>query len=165
MAQALWDDGHEDATLYAGVLGSRFDLARLPVTAKVLALVVNDEDIAGDMAKAYFKRPRPWSLDPTLKGCPYRPNANPLTSYPSGHATAGYAVGVVLADLVPARAAAILARAQDYAFSRLVCGLHYRSDLAAGEVLGTVVAEDILHDPRMQADLSAARAELAAAGI
>jgi acid phosphatase (class A) len=34
-------------------------------------------------------------------------------------------VGVALARLVPAKAGAIMARAQDYAMSREYCGAHY----------------------------------------
>jgi len=164
-ARAQWDDQHEDPSLFDGVLGPAFDLARLPATAKLLALVDNDQVVAATHAKIYFKRIRPWSIDPTIIPCDYKPNANPATSYPSGHATLGYSVGYVLAALMPDKAKIILARADDYAYSREVCGDHYASDTEASHVLGTAVAIQILNDPRVAAMVETARAELIAAGL
>jgi acid phosphatase (class A) len=163
--QAVWDDTHEDWRLFTGVLGLKFDMAQLPATAKVLEEVMNDGEIAATRAKDFFKRPRPWKADSTIRGCAYKPSANPLTSYPSGHTIVGFSLGVVLADLMPDKADTILQRAQEYGYSRLVCGLHYRSDTAASQALGTTLAVEMLHSAKMQADLAAARAELKAAGL
>jgi len=121
-AQAQWDNDHESSALFAATLGDGFDLAKLPATARLLALVENEQAVSATIAKRYFKRDRPWGADPTIKPCDYNPGANPLTSYPSGHATLGYSVGYVLARLIPEKAAAIQTRADDYAYSREVCG-------------------------------------------
>jgi acid phosphatase (class A) len=163
--QAQWDDEHEDWRLFAPTIGLKFDMAQLPATAKVMSQIMNDQEIAAGRAKNFFKRPRPWKLDPTIRGCAYKPTSNPLTSYPSGHTVVGFSLGLVLADLMPDRAEAILQRAQEYGYSRMICGLHYRSDTQASQALGTALAIEILHSPKMQADLAAARAELKAAGL
>ncbi|HEX8031823.1 MAG TPA: phosphatase PAP2 family protein, partial [Vicinamibacterales bacterium] len=89
---------------------------------------------------------------------------NPGRSYPSGHATLSYSVGPVLARLMPAKAGAIMARAQDYALSRQICGVHFPSDTEASHALGSMVSTRLLFDPSMQPKLDAARAELARAG-
>jgi acid phosphatase (class A) len=86
-------------------------------------------------------------------------------SYPSGHATMGYAAAAVLANLMPGNAQVILARASDYAESRLYCGVHYRDDITAGQVLGNVLVQKLMTKPAFQAELEAARAELTAAHI
>jgi acid phosphatase (class A) len=165
LAQAQWDQDHQNWVMFAATLGPRFDMAALPATAKVLRVVQNDMGIASTRAKNFYKRMRPWALDPSVRGCTLRREDDPLSSYPSGHTTDAYALGVVLAELMPDRGQAILARSADFAYSRMVCGMHYRSDLAAGQALGTAVATDILRSPKMQADLDAARAELASAGL
>jgi acid phosphatase (class A) len=162
---AQWDQDHQNWTLYAPVLGLKFDMAALPATAKVLAVVQNDQTIASTRAKDFFKRMRPWAVDPTVKGCTLKSTDDPLSSYPSGHTIVGYGLGVVLADLMPDRAQEILARANDYGYSRMVCGMHYRSDTVASEALATALSVEILHSPKMQADLTAAHAELRAAGL
>ena len=60
-------------------------------------------------------------------------------SYPSGHATQGWAYALILASLVPEKATPILARGRAYGESRIVCGVHWLSDVAAGRLTGTAV--------------------------
>jgi acid phosphatase (class A) len=163
MAQAHWDDEHENPSLFAEVLGPAFDLGKLPATAALLAIVQNDQSIAANRAKKLFGRDRPWMVDRTIPTC--NPNDKPGSSYPSGHATLGYSLGPVLATLIPEKAAAIEARAADYAFSREVCGSHYPSDTEASHVIGSVVAIELLSAPSLQPKIEAAKAELRAAGL
>jgi acid phosphatase (class A) len=165
LAQAEWDDTHETSALFAGVIGPGFDLARLPRTDELLKLVENEQSVSANIAKRHFLRNRPWAVDPSLKACDYKPNANPKSSYPSGHATLSYSVGFVLADLLPEKAEAILARAADYAYSREVCAAHYASDIEASHVLGTVVAMRLLANPKVASMVEVSRAELRAAGL
>src|SRR6201996_2875606 len=164
-AQAEWDDKHESIELFNTVLGPKFDLAKLPLTAKLMDEVDNDQAVTANIAKRYFQRNRPWAIDPTLVACDYKPNAAPLTSYPSGHAMLSYSTGFILAALMPEKAQAILARAQDYAYSRVVCGAHYPSDIEASHVLATELAILMLENPAFHAQFEAARGELRAAGL
>ena len=165
LAQAQWDDTHENSEIFRSTLGPKFDLAKLPRTAELLALVENEQSVSATIAKRHFLRNRPWAIDPTLKACDYKPNANPKTSYPSGHATLSFSVGYVLADLIPSKSEAILARARDYAYSREICAAHYASDTEASHVLGTVVAIKLLANPAVARMAEAARSELSAAGV
>jgi acid phosphatase (class A) len=164
-AQAEWDDKHESVELFFATLGPSFDLKKLPATAKVMATVDNEQSVVANIAKRYFLRNRPWAIDPSLVACDYKPNAAPLTSYPSGHATLSYSEGYVLAALMPEKAQPILDRAQEYAYSRVVCAAHYPSDIEASHVLGTALAMMMLKDPGFAADFAAARTELKAAGL
>ncbi|KAJ8133951.1 hypothetical protein OY671_012835, partial [Metschnikowia pulcherrima] len=74
----------------------------------------------------------------------------------------GYARAWTSVRSMPDRAPAILARADDYAMGRAVGGVHYSSDLEAGHVVGTLVAERLSADPRSAARIVAARTELSA---
>jgi acid phosphatase (class A) len=163
--QAMWDDEHEDASAFITVLGPNFDLKALPQTAKLMAIAENDDEVAAGLAKKAFHRHRPWTFDNELVGCPRGSKPAPLTSYPSGHGTIGYSDGVVLASLMPEHAADIMARAAEFAESRLVCGVHFRSDIIASEALGTTVGTLLLKSPSLQPQIEAARAELRAAGL
>ena len=163
--QALWDDAHENATLFISVLGPKFDLATLPQTARLIAVVENDQTIAATAAKKAFHRHRPWIFDDGLVGCPRGAAKDPLSSYPSGHATVGYTDAVVLATLMPDHAADIMTRVSEYAESRLICGVHFRSDIVASEVLGTAVGVMLLKSPALQDQIAAARAELKTTGL
>ena len=161
LKQAKVDSDNEDPSLFNNVLG--FDLKGKPATWALLTLVQAEAEGAASASKAFFHRMRPYSNDPSISFCEYKPDpARPeYKSYPSGHATLGYSVGWVLAHLMPAKADAILARAHDYAVSRLYCGAHYPSDTEASHVIGTMVGSDLLADPRLAAKIAAARAELA----
>jgi acid phosphatase (class A) len=162
-ARADQDFRTRDGSIFAGAIGPAFVLAKLPATARLLKNVQKEEDAAASVAKDYFRRTRPWIVDPGLNSCS-KADA-PQSAYPSGHSTMAYAMAVVLASLLPEKAPAIMARAADYAENRLVCGMHRRRDIQSGEVLGTVVAKLLLHKPRFRAELGAARRELRAAAI
>ena len=158
-ARATIDNDNETPTLFTAVLGPSFDLSKLPATAHLLGDVITEEKAAAKLAKEYFHRSRPYVFDTTLKTCEAH-DKNPQNSYPSGHATLGYATGVVLASLMPSKSQIILARAADYARERLVCGVHYRSDIVAGQVLGTAIAIQLLANKDFRAEYDAAAAEL-----
>jgi acid phosphatase (class A) len=171
-AQAKWDAAHEDATAFSATLGPAFDLHKLPATAKLLESVLNDQEIAASTAKDYFHRKFPvtaempasygeWTCDVVDR----KPDSRPLRSYPSGHGTLGYSVGVVLAALIPEKSQAILLRAADYAYSREVCGDHYHSDVEASRALGTAVGVLLLNNAALRPQIDAAKAELRAAHI
>jgi acid phosphatase (class A) len=161
--QAKWDDDHEDPSAFYAVVGGGFDLAKLSATKEAIAIAENDAMLTARQAKSFFNRKRPWAVDASIKTCD--PDDKPLTAYPSGHATMGYTVSLVLAELMPAKAQAILDRAEDYAFSRMLCGSHFASDTEASHVLSTAVFTKLMAKPGYQAKLAAARTELKAAGL
>lgn len=164
-AQAEWDDKHEDSQVFWATLGPAFDLTKLPRTAAFLKLVENEQSVAATLAKRFFQRTRPWAADASITPCDYKPNANPKTSFPSGHATMGYSVSYVLAQLIPEKSQALLERARDYAFSRQICGDHYASDTEASHVLGVMVGHKLMTHPSLQGDIALVRDELRAAGL
>ena len=131
-----------------------------------------DQAIAASTAKDYFHRKFPvtaekpssyseWTCD---KG-DRKPDSRPLRSYPSGHATLGYSLAVILAALIPEKSQAILIRAADYAYSREVCGDHYHSDVEASRALGTAVGVLLLNNAALKPQIDAARAELQASRV
>ena len=159
-AAATADAKDETPDIFNGAIG--FDIATTPQTQKLLQIVVEEEDGDTKDAKAFFHRYRPYAVLPELHACtPTKPgkaaNAN---SYPSGHATLAFSMGVVLAQLMPDKAQAILARSAQYAENRLICGVHYRSDIVAGQQFGTVLALKLMQKPAFQQQMAAAQAEL-----
>jgi acid phosphatase (class A) len=174
-AQAKWDQDHEDATAFAAVIGPAFDLKSLPATAKLMDDVQNDQSVAASAAKEYFHRVFPAVIDTSItdlncdpaavRAGAAKPGGRARRSYPSGHATMGYSVGIVLATLIPEKAQAIQARAADYALSREVCAEHYHSDVDASHALGTAVGLMLLNNASLKPEIDAARAELKAAHL
>jgi acid phosphatase (class A) len=161
VAVAAHDAKDETPDIFNTAIG--FDVTAKPETFKLLKMVVEEEDGDTKMAKTFFHRPRPYSVDASLKTCePVKPGKAP-NSYPSGHASLAFSMGVVLASLVPEKSQAVLARASDYAEHRLVCGVHYRSDIVAGQQFGTILALRLMQNPAFRAQMDLAKAELRAA--
>ncbi|MDR7334861.1 phosphatase PAP2 family protein [Roseateles asaccharophilus] len=113
-------------------------------------------------AKAAHPRARPYQRMQAIYVCGNPdPDGTRRTSYPSGHAAYGWTVALVLARVMPERAPALLTRATEYADSRLVCGMHFPSDIEAARQLATAVVTQLDSHADFQRDIERARAELA----
>lgn len=154
------DDREESIFAFAGVIGTQFSRAVLPLTAVLSDHVRINERIIVNPAKKFFRRPRPYHLDPTIHPvCRTTKNRQDF-SYPSGHGTTGYLEALVLVQLVPEKRDAILSRADDYAHNREVCGVHYPSDEVASRTVAYAMVSIMMKNPQFQAELMAARVEL-----
>ncbi len=63
--------------------------------------------------------------------------------YPSGQSSWGTAVALILAELIPARADPILACGSDWGDSRIICGAHNASAVAAGRQVAGAFRTDM----------------------
>jgi acid phosphatase (class A) len=151
------DEAEEDIFIYRTVLGAGFNAQALPLTAALSAHVHGDEPIASDGLKKMYARPRPYQVDMTLH--PVCKTTTAHNAYPSGHTLSGYLLALTLTEMVPEKSAEILARADDYAHNRLVCGVHTASDLEASRRIAYAMFGSMLEDTRFQKDLAAARTE------
>jgi len=106
--------------------------------------------------KQQFGRPRPYEAFPQLK--PAIPLETSL-SYPSGHSTWGMAEAILLAELQPERRDAILDRGRQVGFDRVLGGVHYPSDVDAGQILGSAIAQAWLAEPSHRRRVELAKAE------
>jgi acid phosphatase (class A) len=159
IAHAKADDAEEDIFIFRDVLGEKFTADALPQTALLSTHLHNDESIIGGTAKRRFKRLRPFNFDATVK--PVCKTNNDVTDYgyPSGHSLTGYLEGLALIQIVPEKRDAILARADDYAHSRVVCGVHYTSDTVASKLTAYAMMGIMMNSPRFKKELEAARTE------
>jgi acid phosphatase (class A) len=160
VTKAKEDDDEEDMFVFKTVFGLRFTAEALPVTASLGVHVQNEQSVLGNQLKRYYQRPRPYQTDTTLQ--PVCGLKTEHDSYPSGHSLTGYLEAFTLANIVPQRRTEILARADDYAHNRLVCGVHYPSDIEASRWIACSVFGYMLATPRFQRDLAAARGEIRA---
>jgi acid phosphatase (class A) len=145
---------------FSDVMGPAFQRDKLPFTVVFFQRVFDDGMHGVAAAKKAFNRPRPFVANKQITTVVPQP-AN--ASYPSGHATFAYMTAILLAAMVPEKAPAIFARAATFAHSRVVAGVHYPSDLAAGRIAAAVIDNVLLHDAAFDADLAKARTEVRAA--
>jgi membrane-associated phospholipid phosphatase len=110
------------------------------ISARNLALMhiaIYDATVAGWDSMYAYRRPRPSTVRPGLS-IALRDPAYP--AYPSAHAVAAGAASEVLAYLYPERAGEFREMAKEAAQSRVLAGVNYPSDAAAGLELGRKVA-------------------------
>jgi hypothetical protein len=98
-----------------------------------------DAVVAAYRAKYTYNRKSPAQLATDLT--PSFDTVAGEPSYPSEHAAIAGAAAAVLTYFVPAEAAKYDALAKEAAYSRLIAGTNYRSDVEAGLALGRAVAE------------------------
>lgn len=157
---------------FSEALGVDLNATKLPIVVHLLKRMERDVlDTAFD-AKPYFDRPRPFQRFAVKHLCgddtPPKPEPHPegglsASSYPSGHSAFGWGLALILAEVAPDRAQTILNRGHEYGESRVVCAVHYPSDVAAGEIVATAVVERLHTVPEFKRDLACAQQEYRAA--
>lgn len=99
--------------------------------------VALDGLIGSQVMKHLIARPRPCRV---LVGINEIAGCSRTFSFPSGHASMSFSIAFVMIKFYRWQAIPILILAGLVAYSRIYAGVHYPSDVAAGLLLGTVIA-------------------------
>lgn len=135
-----------------------------PAIDRLLRRTLGDLGLATYGAKTKYMRPRPFMSNGKATCTPdYEDRLRKDGSYPSGHSAIGYGWGLILAEIVPDRAGQLAARGRAFADSRRYCNVHWLSDTEEGRLVGAAVVARLHASPAFQADLNAAKGEVAAA--
>jgi len=130
--------GHWNFITWPYVQQSGFSEVRVARTFALLNMAMHDAAVECWDAKYAYFNPRPSQLDPEIRTVIGLPN---FPSYTSGHSTFSAAAADVLSYLFPNAASTFDALMQEAAISRLYGGIHYRSDIEVGKVVGKRVGE------------------------
>ncbi|WHZ09579.1 MAG: Nonspecific acid phosphatase precursor [Burkholderiaceae bacterium] len=150
------------ANAFACALGFEVDPARSPQLAALLRRSFTDAARVTLRAKRHYQRVRPFVANHAHSCTPDDDAALAKDgSYPSGHSSLGWTWALILSELVPDQANAIQQRGVAYAESRVICGAHWRSDTVAGRLLGSATVAREHADPVFEAQLRAAKPEVA----
>lgn len=112
------------------------------VTSKIepfLKRVLNFGGKVSRMFKKTYLRPRPFQFDTRIHPCAPPPSGS--RSYPSSHALSGHLGACVLAKLLPDQEQTILLQGQRVGDLRALAGVHFPSDVKAGQSLGQSICE------------------------
>jgi acid phosphatase (class A) len=130
----------------------------------MLRRVMTDAGASTGAAKNKYMHARPFMLDSEPTCAPDQEQAlRSNGSYPSGHTAIGWAWALVLAEASPDQSEAIIARGRAFGESRLVCNVHWESDVIEGRFMGSATVARLHDEPEFLADLEAAKSELKAA--
>lgn len=152
------------ADTFACALGLPISQQATPHLNMLLRRSLLDTGLATYAAKDRYQRTRPFAA---LKEGTCTPAEEAMLakdgSYPSGHAAIGWGWALLLAELAPDRADAVLQRGHAFGQSRVICGVHWQSDVDNGRVVGAAAIARLHADPTFQAQAALARDEIAAA--
>jgi acid phosphatase (class A) len=144
---------------FSCAMGLPLDAAKLPRLAALVDATSQAADASTGPAKKANQRQRPFVIDQGAT-CQSTEQLKNSFDYPSGHATRGWAVGLVLAELAPDRASDVLLRSRAFADSRVVCGVHNVSAIDAGAMNGAAVVAVLHASASFQLSLADAKKEL-----
>ncbi|RJF96303.1 phosphatase PAP2 family protein [Noviherbaspirillum saxi] len=154
------------AEAFSCTLGMPISQEATPHLNMLMRRSLADAGLATYAAKDKYQRTRPFIVHKE-ESCTPKEEAHLSKdgSYPSGHAALGWAWALILAEIAPERVNALLARGHDFGQSRVICGVHWQSDVDAGRVVGAAAVARLHADPMFQAQLAAAKAEVESARI
>ena len=150
------------AESFSCALGIPITKTHTPHLYMLLRRTLSDAGFSSYNAKKRYQRKRPFIVN-------YEPICTPDEesfllqdgSYPSGHTAIGWTWALILSEIAPERTDAILARGRTYGESRIICNVHWYSDVVEGRFIGAATVARLHADPGFQADLKAAKAEVA----
>ncbi len=164
-----WDQAIKDADLhfpaaadaFADALGFRITETDTPHLYMLLRRTLTDAGLSTYTAKNHYVRKRPFMVNGQPIGTPDDEEAlRNDGSYPSGHTAIGWAWALILCEIVPERTDAILARGREFGQSRVVCNVHWQSDVDEGRIMGASTVARLHADEGFLADLNGAKAEV-----
>lgn len=147
---------------YACTIGKEISPQATPNTLRMLVRIMGDVRNIGTPPKDFYDRKRPLIGNDAPLCVPRQDWMKTNASYPSGHAMIGWSWALVLAEASPQNSQALFNDGVEFGRSRAICGVHFQSDIEAGQTLGAAMVAKLHSDPAFMADLAAAKAELAA---
>jgi acid phosphatase (class A) len=165
-----WTLAGEDADLMFPSAAGTFSCAlNIPITEEetphlytLMRRTLTDVNLSSSKAKNKYMRTRPFVVN---KERTCSPNDEQFLmkngSYPSGHSAVGWAWALILSEISPEQADAILARGRAFGQSRVICNVHWQSDVIEGRFMGAATVARLHADPLFRADLESAKTEIA----
>jgi acid phosphatase (class A) len=164
-----WELAAEDADLkFPQAAGTFSCVLNAPITEEdtphlymLMRRTLTDAGLSTYTAKNHYKRTRPFVVN-NENSCTPDQEKQLMTdgSYPSGHAAVGWAWALILSEIAPEQTDALLARGRAFGQSRVICGVHWQSDVIEGRFMGAGTVARLHADPAFRAEVEAAKAEL-----
>lgn len=132
-----------------------------PAIYNFLKASIAAADQARILPKAHYMRVRPYVYfgEPTI----YPDDEEELRtngSYPSGHTIRGWTAALVLSEVNPDSANALLARGYEFGQSRVIAGYHWQSDVDAARLVASAAVARMHADERFLELLEKAKNEM-----
>jgi hypothetical protein len=142
--------------VFSEILGDSFNPKNLPTTAQLFLKATTESTEVAQAAKDKYARVRPPVADPRIHPCV---TLEKTGSFPSGHATRGVVWATLLSEIFPDKRDALMARGKLIGQDRALAGMHYPSDVSAGQKLGAAIARKMLENEQFKAEFEKVKEE------
>ena len=163
-AQAVKDNElhfPEAAEAFNIVLDIKITEETTPHLYMILRRTLADAGLSTYTAKNHYQRNRPFMVNNTPTLVPEEEEMlRKDGSYPSGHTAVGWAWALILTEVFPHQADAILDRGKEFGISRNVCNVHWHSDVVSGRMTGAAAVASLHGNADFLVDLQAAKDEV-----
>ena len=152
------------ANTFSCAMGTQISEKTTPHLYTLMQRTLTDAGGSTYAGKNAYNRTRPFVVhDESTCRKDMEPLLRTDGSWPSGHSAAGWAWGLILAQVNPARATELMTRGLAYGQSRVICNAHWQSDVDAGRIMGAATVASLQSNPAFLKDLAAAKEEIQAA--
>lgn len=153
-----------DASLsaFACALGQPISGTETPHIKALLSRLRADTALATASAKKAYQRQRPYLAHGDTSCTP--DEHHKADSYPSSHSAIGWVWALMLAEIAPQRGDILLRRGLAFGDSRIICGVHWKSDVEAGRLIGAATFSRLHSEPDFVAQMKFARKEIRGTG-
>lgn len=148
--QARADENTSVASIFGNILNGDEALRMQLFLLKAYA----NAGVNAYIAKSIYKRPRPYEANKDIKPCI---GLERSSAYPSGHSMIARLNARILSRIYPERAGELMKRANEFAWNRVVGGVHHPTDVKAAFVLSDYLAIAMMADQNFVNEMNSLR--------
>jgi len=165
-----WDLATSDDNLEFPVAASIFSCAidaeiskeNTPQLYRLLRRSATDAGLSTYAVKKHYQKDRPFMINNFPTCVPTKEtHLRTSGSYPSGHAAIGWLWGQIFSEISPEHSNKALVRGWEMGESRLVCNVHWQSDVNAGRTMGAATFARLHANSEFTIAMTAAKFEIA----
>jgi D-alanyl-D-alanine dipeptidase len=165
--QAAFDaaDSENFGDLFTDAFGLRLTPETTPETLALVRMANSYARQSIQSAKDHYQRVRPYVYFNEPSGSTCAPgdedDLRDNGAYPSGHTVRGWMMALVLSGISPERQSAVLRRGLEIGQSRVICGVHWQSDVEAARTAVTAAFVQLQNQPEFRSRMERVKREIA----
>jgi len=151
------------ASIFSCAIDAEISKENTPQLYRLLRRSATDAGLSTYEAKKHYQKDRPFMINKSPSCVPAKEAyLRTSGSYPSGHAAIGWLWGQIFSEISPEHSNKALVRGWEMGESRLICNVHWQSDVDAGRLMGSATFARLHANSEFTKAMKAAKLEIAA---